>query len=107
MAYRVKITRRAQQDLEDIFDRIAATTSDAANAWYLGLRQAIRTLRAAPGRCPLTPENKDLRNLLYGHRPHVYRVVYRILEKQKQVEVLHIRHVARAGFAPEELNRNN
>jgi len=32
--------------------------------------------------------------LLYGHKPHIYRVIYRILERPKHVEVLHIRHGA-------------
>jgi plasmid stabilization system protein ParE len=36
-----------------------------------------------------------VRHLLYGHRPHIYRVIYRVLEKQKEVDVLHVRHGAR------------
>lgn len=48
-----------------------------------------------PGRttepCPVTPESDKLRHLLYGHKPHIYRAIYRVLEKQKQVEALHIR----------------
>jgi plasmid stabilization system protein ParE len=36
--------------------------------------------------------------LLYGNKPHTYRVIYRVLEMQKRVEVLHIRHGARRRF---------
>jgi len=36
--------------------------------------------------------------LLYGIKPHIYRVIYRVLENRKQVEVLHIRHGARRRF---------
>jgi hypothetical protein len=36
--------------------------------------------------------------LLYGDKPQIYRAIYRVLEKQKQVEVLHIRHGARRRF---------
>jgi len=39
-----------------------------------------------------------LRHLLYGHKPHVYRLIYRIVEKPKRVEVLHIRHGAMNKF---------
>jgi mRNA-degrading endonuclease RelE of RelBE toxin-antitoxin system len=46
----------------------------------------------------VTRKKDELRHLLYGHKPHIYRVIYRVLEKQKLVEVLHIRHGARRKF---------
>jgi len=46
----------------------------------------------------VTPEKAQLRHLLYGHKPHVYRVISRVLEREKQVVVLHIRHGARQGL---------
>jgi len=49
------------------------------------------------------PEDRDLRQLLYGNKPHIYRVIYRILENQKHVDVLHIRHGARQNFKPADL----
>jgi plasmid stabilization system protein ParE len=98
MAYRVKIMPRAQRDLVDIFGQIGAETSDAARIWYLGLRDCIRSLYETPGRCPTTPEDAELRHLLYGRKPHIYRVIFRFVEKQKLVEVLHIRHGARRRF---------
>ena len=101
MAYRVKIMPRAQRDLRSIYGSIGAKSSDAASAWYSGLKADIRTLRSTL--CPVTPEAKGVRHLLYGHKPHIYRVIYRILETQKQVEVLHIRHGARDEFAPRDL----
>jgi plasmid stabilization system protein ParE len=80
--------------LANLYDWIGAGSSGAALAWYRGLRDAIRTLRSSPNRCPVTPESRDLRHLLYGAKPHVYRVIYRVLEKHKQVDVLHVRHGA-------------
>jgi toxin ParE1/3/4 len=103
MAYRVKITPRAKQDLSDIYLWIDAGSSDAALGWYDGLKNAIRTLRNTPKRCPPTPEDRDLRHLLYGNNPHIYRVIFRVLQKQQQVEVLHIRHGARDRFDPADL----
>ena len=103
MAYRIKIMPRAGRDLAGIYERLNARSSEVAHTWYGGLRDAIRALRKYPNRCPTTPEDKDLRHLLYGKTPHIYRVVYRISERQKQVEVLHIRHGARDEFKTSEL----
>ena len=98
MAYLVNLSARAQRDLAQIYRRINADDSDAALRWYRGFRQAILSLEEQPNRSPVTPENDKLRHLLYGNKPHVYRAIYRVVEKQKQVEILHIRHGARRGF---------
>ena len=98
MAYRVNLTSRAQRDLILLVDDIHADTSDAAARWYAGLKVAILSLERNPNRCSITPENKAARHLLYGHKPHIYRVIYRVREKAKQVDVLHIRHGARRSF---------
>src|ERR1019366_5600696 len=103
MAYRVKMMPRAQRDLAGLYGWIGALSSDAALAWYRGLRDAVRALRVSPHRCPATPEDGGLRHLLYGNKPHIYRVIYRILEQQKQVDVLHIRHGARQEFDTDKL----
>jgi plasmid stabilization system protein ParE len=70
---------RAQRDLLSLYHRIGARSSDAALNWYRGLRKAIRSLRDNPRRSPVTPENPGVRHLLYGDKPHVYRVIYRVL----------------------------
>ena len=98
MAYLVEITLRAERDLEHLYDEINAASSDAAWKWYQGLKRQILSLEKFPNRCPLTPERKTVRHLLYGRRPHVYRVIYRVIERRKLVEVLHIRHGARDKF---------
>lgn len=98
MAYLVSLTARAERDLARLYAQIDAEESDAALKWYRGLKEAILSLELQPNRCPVTPESDKFRQLLYGDKPHVYRVIYRVLEKQKQVEVLHIRHGARRRF---------
>src|ERR1700691_2444588 len=98
MAYVVNITSRAARDLDHVYGQINAEHSDAALKWYRGLKEAILSLEEHPNRCPVTPENAAVRHLLYGHKPYIYRAIYRVLEKQKQVEVLHIRHGARRRF---------
>ena len=103
MEYLVKITPRAERDLSHLFQEIDAEYSEAAHNWYLGLKKAVLSLQKYPKRCSVTRKRGELRHLLYGGRPHVYRVIYRILEKQKQVEVLHIRHGARRKFREYDL----
>lgn len=95
MAYIVKVTFRAERDFLSIFTEINAEHSLTALKWYQGFKKAILSLEVQPNRCPQTPESSLYRHLLYGREPYIYRAIYRVLEKQKEVEVLHIRHGAR------------
>ncbi|MGA9039149.1 MAG: type II toxin-antitoxin system RelE/ParE family toxin [Terriglobales bacterium] len=103
MAYLVRIAARAERDLASLYGEINAPDSAAARQWYRGLKLAILSLGEKPKRCPVTPENKKLRHLLYGKKPHFYRVIYRVNNRQKQVDVLHIRHGARRTFRVSDL----
>ena len=104
MAYAVRIAARAERDLRMLFRDIRAADSAAARRWYAGIKRAILSLAEQPRRCPITPENKKLRHLLYGRKPHVYRVIYRVDARSKLVDVLHIRHGARRRFRRSEVN---
>ncbi len=103
MAYVVNITRRAELDLEHLYEEINADTAEAARKWYEELKRQVLSLEEFPNRCPVTPEKKTLRQLLYGRKGHVYRVIYPIVERRKAVEVLHIRHGARNKFLASDL----
>jgi toxin ParE1/3/4 len=103
MAYAVRIASRAERDLVSLYEEINAPDSTAARQWYRRLKQAILSLAKTPNRCPVTPENKRLRHLLYGKKPHIYRVIYRIDNRRRQVDVLHIRHGARRKFRRPDL----
>jgi plasmid stabilization system protein ParE len=98
MAYLVNITVRAERDLARLYQDIHASDSAAARRWYFALTGKILSLEKKPNRCPMTPENPQLRHLLLGRKPHVYRVIYRVLETPKRVDVLHVRHGARRSF---------
>jgi plasmid stabilization system protein ParE len=98
MACLVNLTARAERDLALLYLDIDAQYPDAALKWYRGIKEAILSLEEQPNRCPVTPENDKLRHLLDGNKPHIYRAIYRVLEKEKRVEVLHIRHGARRRF---------
>ena len=103
MVYLVNLTTRAERDLVQLYREINAEQSDAALKWYRGLKAAILSLEELPNRCPETPESHRFRHLLYGNKPHIYRAIYQVLEKQKQVEVLHIRHGARRRLKGSEI----
>ena len=62
--------------------------------WFAAPQEAIASLAEFPARCPLAPENAvspfEVRHLLYGRKPHVYRILFTI--EDRTVYVLHIRH---------------
>jgi plasmid stabilization system protein ParE len=95
MAYAVNISSRAERDLAQLYAELHAANSGAAGKWYRGFRNAIQSLSKQPTRCPAIPENDQFRHLLYGHKPHTNRVIYRVREKQRRVEILHVRHGTR------------
>ncbi len=100
MAYDVRISREALEDLRRIYKIIEADSSLAAEEWFLGLEAAIFSLEELPGRTPKTPETPDAHHLLYGNKPHVYRIIYTIRQDSPVVEVAQIRHGARRPFRP-------
>lgn len=113
MVYRVEVTRKAFSDAETVYLWIAEQSSlEAAAQWYNGLFNAIATLDTFPTRCSLAPESKDLgreiRQLLYGKRHAVYRVLFEI--RGETVFVLRVWHGARdqlqAGDIEETENEN-
>ncbi len=99
MAYRVELTARALRDLRQIFVRINAEHSPQAAAWFDELEIVISSLSEQPARGPITPEKKTLRHLLFGKKPHVYRIIYAVHERVRAVRILHVRHGARASFS--------
>ena len=107
MTYRVELTDRAFRDLAILYEEKHVDESKAAARWFNGLEKAVDTLESLPRRCASALESKKcgrpLRHLLYGKRPHVYRVIFEIDEPRKVVNVLTIRHGAMKTATPEGL----
>ena len=107
MAYLVEFAARAARDLEILYLETNAAESHAAARWYNGLEQAVYALASYPYRCPVAPEarraKRKLRHLLYGKKPHVYRVIYEVDEGSPTVRVLTIRHGAQRKLKPSDL----
>jgi len=96
MAYRVSFARRAVRDLDRLYDSINAAESDAAVRWLLKLQETIGLLASSPYMGAVTHEHASRRQLVYGNKPHFYRVIYKADEDTSLVTVLQIRHGRRA-----------
>jgi toxin ParE1/3/4 len=99
MPYLIEFSDRAVRDLEFLYIEKNTARSHAATKWFNNLEKAINTLKLRPGRCSVIPERPSakgtLRHMLYGKKPHVYRVIYEVHETHRLVLVLTIRHGAR------------
>src|SRR5689334_14811128 len=105
MAYDVNITEKALQDADAIVEWIKERSPNRAADWLSGLRDMIVSLDEFPKRCQMAPEShdlgRDIRQLLYGKRPHIYRILFEI--REETVFILRIRHGAQAPLQAEDL----
>ena len=95
MAFLVKYTLRAEDDLDGILNWLVEQgASETGLRWFRGLRKAINSLNNFPERCMLARENDsvpfEMRQLLYGRKPNVYRVLFTI--EGETVYILRVRH---------------
>jgi plasmid stabilization system protein ParE len=103
MAFRVEISLQAEHDAEAILDwLISQHTGEAGIDWFLALDHAFASLARFPERCPIAPESSrfpfEVRQLFYGRKPHVYRILFTV--NADVVQVLHIRHGRRKPLTP-------
>ena len=102
MVFRIELDPEAVTDAEEIRDWIAELSPDRAARWFEGLLKAIETLKTFPRRCPRAPEREsyggEVRQFLYGKRPSVYRVLFRI--QGDEVRVVAVLHGARGTPSP-------
>src|ERR1700675_4032913 len=95
MTYRVEITAEAEREAEAILEWLRAQhAGETGLRWFRALAEAMQSLTQFPERCHLAPESAlflfEVRQLFYGHAPHIYRILFTIGENA--VYVLHIRH---------------
>lgn len=97
MKYRVEIQPNAADEIAAAYGWIRDRSPNGAIRWRDGLRVALESLEQNPQRCPLAPEDdafdEEIRQLLYGKRGGVYRILFTIT--RNTVSVLHVRHAAR------------
>lgn len=102
MKYKIIIESPAIEDMERALSWIVSRSRASAIRWYRDLVEAIKTLETFPKRCSLAPENEafqeEIRQLLYGKRRGVYRVLFTI--QGRNVHILHVRHCAQGRLKP-------
>ena len=107
MAYQLVILPQAEADIAEALTYLAERAPEAATCWYRRVRAEIESLAAMPARCPIAPEavklGLEVRHLLYGKRPGIYRIVFRIVEEVQEVQVLAVRHGARKPLTEEDV----
>ena len=94
MGFEPIFLRRAQADVERIYQFIASRSSAGASRWYLALGEAVTSLARDPNRCAAAPESVrlkvDLRQRLFKTpRGRNYRILFIIAGDQ--VRILRIR----------------
>jgi plasmid stabilization system protein ParE len=106
MKRRVRLSARAERDIDETLAWLCRQGADsAASRWHERLLAAVATLEREPERCPIAPESEELgielRELLFGRRQGIYRILFII--EQRTVTVVHIRHAARDALRPDDL----
>jgi plasmid stabilization system protein ParE len=109
--YRVEVSDTADAEADQAFFWLVGRSPELAGRWYSGLLDAYQSLSQLPNRCPLAPENEEfeaveVRQLLYGSRRNVYRILFYIREaigtEPATVRILHVRRGIRRWLGRSE-----
>lgn len=104
MTYDVRVSARAERELEQAYLWYRANVAERADEWYNGFLDALTSLEHSADSHPLIPEphsfRSDVRHLLYG-RQRNWRAIFVI--RGGTVVVLHIRHASRQPLRLDEL----
>ena len=102
MPFRVELSVQAEREADAILAWLEEQGAGRTGIdWVLALEDAVLSLERMPARCPLAMESKsfpyEVRELRYGRKPHVYRILFSI--RGEVVEIHHIRHARRRRIA--------
>jgi plasmid stabilization system protein ParE len=105
MTYAVRVTATALEEIDAALDWLVKRSAKAAARWHDRLLDAIQTLSSNPERCGLAPEadwyeSGELRQMLYGKRHGVYRILFEV--RGKTVYILRVRHTAQNLLGPDD-----
>ncbi len=106
MTYRVILQRLAIQDLDDAFVWAARKAPATAARWLDRFQAALQRLDTNPQRCPRAREHRkvdvELREILFGKTPNVYRAIFLI--DGDTVRVLRIRRAQRRPLTRKQID---
>ena len=108
--YRVRMQPAALGDLDQAYQYAAQHAPETAYRWFNRFYDALQTLSKNPDRCMRAVEdlksNRDLRQLLFGKRPNVFRAIFTVDEEASIVWILRIRRAQRRPFSKKQLGED-
>jgi plasmid stabilization system protein ParE len=106
MTHRVILQRLAVQDLDDAFAWAARKAPVTAARWLDRFKTALQRLDTNPQYCRRAREDRkvdvELREILFGKTPNVYRVIFMI--DGDTVRVLRIRRAQRRPLTRNQID---
>ena len=93
--YRVIITPRAGADLQSIYDYISKDSQQNAAGTIARILDALEPLKLLPHRSLVERQSTKIRHPVRQITVRPYNVYFRVLDDEKVVRVLHVRHAAR------------
>jgi len=104
MEFQVQITKSAEIEIEVAYEWLKERNPSHSDRWFRELMDKVATLQVKPRRCTLAIENdvfpEEVRQLLYGKRPNVYRILFVI--RNDIVYIIHVRHSKQALLTAED-----
>ncbi len=108
--YRVRLQPAALEDLDQAYLYAAQSAPETAFKWFNRFFDTLQSLQKNPTRCMRAAEDRkssrELRQLLYGKRPHVFRAIFTVDENASIVWILRIRRAQRRPLSQKELGEN-
>jgi plasmid stabilization system protein ParE len=106
MTYRVILQRLAIQDLDEAFVWAARKAPATAARWLDRFQADLQRLDTNPQRCPRARQNRkvdvELREILFGKAPNVYRAIFTI--DGDTIRVLRIRRAQRRPLTRKQID---
>src|SRR5690242_1478116 len=93
--YRIRLTRRALNDLEQIHKEIATDSAQGAASMIEKILDAIDLLEIFPHRTVVERQAKSLKHPVRSLPVRPYVIYFRVIESDHIVVIRHIRHGAR------------
>lgn len=105
MAFTIKLSLRAYDEIDAIVDRIQRNSPVDATRWRRRLFDKLETLRLFPRGCSLAPEDSycsfEVRQTIFGN----YRILFTISDESSRVDILTVRWAARRMMSSDDLSQ--
>lgn len=106
MVFKVKLTEKAQDDIDEAVKYIHDFSPTKAQRWFEGLLNALEDLSYFPERNAPIPESKILERTLRSIHYYSHRIIYEVKPDSAVVIVVRVYHSARQPLAPNEIQQS-